>query len=69
MSRWYMKRHSDGAKKGKTAFLYPNISAHWYRNLNLPNAMLKINSMDGLRGIAYAEMERMEDRQTLSAFS
>lgn len=49
----------------KTAFLYPDVSGHWYRNLNLPNAMLKINSMDGLRGMAYAEAERTESGQTL----
>lgn len=56
MSGWYRKRHSDGAKNEKTTFSYPNTSGHWLRNLSHRNARLKINSMDGLSGMAYAEV-------------
>lgn len=52
-------------KWGETASLYPNTSGHWYRNLSLSNARLKINSMDGLRGMAYAETKCFESSQTL----
>lgn len=56
MSGWYRKRHSDGAKNEKTTVSYPNTSGHWLRNLSHRNARLKINSMDGLSGMAYAEV-------------
>lgn len=49
----------------KAMILYPNISDQWYRNLDLPNAILKINSLDGLRGMTYAESECIENTQTL----
>lgn len=56
MSGWYRKRHCDGAKNEKTTFSYPNTSGHWLRNLSHRNARLKMNSMDGLSGMAYAEV-------------
>lgn len=66
MSGWYRKRHSDGAKNEKTTFSYPNTSGRWLRNLSHRNARLKINSMDGLSGMAYAEVaDWTRSRQTI----